>query len=532
MFFEQYKLMFFWSLMKLAIHNESKEILAEMEKAKNDEARHKIVTIFSNNSGINPLMCTITINESTTKEMNKEDKNISNNSKNYSFTISNCVLVSQNITIPHNSSIPIFIDYHIDSSNNIQGFDQSSDHTLAGRNIVPSIQAQNDETSFHPVKNKNNVPKHNNYKYDIEFVRFFFTSKKNIQNPTVIFEQIERIFVHNTNNTLIIKNFYKKNKYIFKDLYDIEMKMQKNLQNSNIMDEVLRIFLEKMSSIKIPQTNCPILSLFPGLILLNNFVFDKITTVATNETSIFCIFYGSKIIEKILQNHTSYFIENSNNLYGKNVRRPDFKLNTHFYMIIENDFRKILEIVGLIRNLLGFPNESKKIIYLVRDIYFYLVNDFIGNHFANDIILRCVLDLVFLFDSETIEYLKLYFYEKADTENRTRANFKSFFYDYLNFKNSISIKFIDYYLNLFQNETFKNLIIIPKDEYNYFIDYLIEMKEYMKKSHENSSIRRIIFKVLKNSQIFLRYNINIRLNSLVFTDIYKEKMENCYHFMS
>ncbi|TBU12399.1 hypothetical protein CWI38_0771p0010, partial [Hamiltosporidium tvaerminnensis] len=96
--------------------------------------------------------------------------------------------------------------------------------------------------------------------------------------------------------------------------------------------------------------------------------------------------------------------------------------------------------------------------------------------------------------------------------------------DIIDFSVFESRKFIKYYLEIFENKIFKEYINIPEQKYERHISYLNKIRENISQNLTDIEINTIAFEALEKTQIFIHYYINVKVNSMIFTDEYKEKM--------
>ncbi|TBU09859.1 hypothetical protein CWI39_0028p0010, partial [Hamiltosporidium magnivora] len=483
MLFKKYFFLVFWSLTKTAVQDKVSELSTDLEKAKIGLKSRLIVTVFGNDLD---KKFSIRKHPETTDSKNENRCNPPNH---YILSISDCVLVSQKFYISHDSDIPIAIDYFVDCSENPSYIYQPHINTSSLETITNQTHNTDIESSIGVKTNKTKKPINISHDYAFKYIIKMCNGNENIQNPLNFFEKIEDIFECFKKQNFDEQNFdleslFKTNCFVFVCLNVIEKKMKDDLKCEAFFKCISESLIKRMRCIEIARHNCPILSLFPGLIFLKDFIFDQISKKPIKEISISSIFYGLKTIEIILQSPSlSFPVVNSKVLYNYNSKYTEYKLSPEILKKVRYDLRKVLYTIRLIKSLLLSPNEGKIMCKLIINICFYMHNDFINGKYTKNIILKCVRDLVFLFDVETKKYLESYFYRNNESDV-VRPLITSYEYDFEHFSIHESLKFIEYYLKLFQSETFKKYINLSSSDYTCYIDYFIKIKERIKTTND------------------------------------------------
>ncbi|KAK1347979.1 hypothetical protein CWI37_0092p0010 [Hamiltosporidium tvaerminnensis] len=291
-------------------------------------------------------------------------------------------------------------------------------------------------------------------------------------------------------------------------------------------EERLRIwslFSKKYSKIKIIDFDSPLISFFPGIIMLKDFIYKLLTEKRLKERNIFNIFVGMKIIESLLFSSKEMIAglskENSLDIfsYGHGATNIIIAHKRIFFTIL----KKIL-----FKNF----NLSKKFIISLRITEMgcvYLSNDKLYLNKANKYhFLRALIDSIYFLDDMLMNTVSN-IYEKSIIDVDLQTGYVAhIFFDFSELENfeidpDLSLKFIKYYLILLQNEEFISSGNINKIVFKNVIENLaIEVDNVEKELTNSCSIQpkehiNLLFKCLSifNFIIKCEYNINLH-NSL------------------
>ncbi|TBU09231.1 hypothetical protein CWI36_0048p0040 [Hamiltosporidium magnivora] len=447
----------------------------------------------------------------------------------YSIPVSNNALDSHMAKTSQNP-IPSNNTHACHTLSGIPRFSASdSTQTPSCMNTLLNIDEKDNENTF-----LKEIPKEYYYKTDLQC-----QISEKIKKLTQICKRIRKDKINCTSysdilcflddsyriRNLFLKNIFMNNCKLFWKLRNIEAGMKEYWQDERILKEVAVIFKARIDQIEIAKKNCAILSFFPGLIFIKDFINKRFTNMSLNERPMISIYYGCKIIESILHYDSLKFTElNHSFVYGENSEYPKFRLCRNSLQITKNYLLQILNIVRYIYEALEMRQIDQKMTKLIKSACYYLKNDFRNNRYTKNIITRSLLDLVFLFDEDSIEYIIEYNSDTCKSNLYIFPLFRSFQQDIIDFSVFESRKFIKYYLEIFENKIFKEYINIPEQKYERHISYLNKIRENISQNLTDIEINTIAFEALEKTQIFIHYYINVKVNSMIFTDEYKEKM--------
>ncbi|TBT98980.1 hypothetical protein CWI36_2149p0010, partial [Hamiltosporidium magnivora] len=291
-------------------------------------------------------------------------------------------------------------------------------------------------------------------------------------------------------------------------------------------EERLRIwslFSKKYLEIKILDYDSPLVSFFPGIIMLKDFIYKLLLEKVLQDRNIFNIFVGMKMIESLLFSSKEMIagLSNENSLdifsYGHGAKNI---INVHkkiFFKIL----RQILcKNFNLSRNFFITLRITEIGCDYLSDDKLYLNKEY-KCHF-----LRALIDSIFFLDDMLINTV-FNIYEKSIIDVDLQTGYVAHtFFDFSILENfemdpDLSLKFIKYYLILLQNEEFISSANINKIDFKNVIENLaIEVDKFEKELTNSCSSQpkehiNLLFKCLSIFNFIIKcgYNINIH-NSL------------------
>ncbi|TBU04261.1 hypothetical protein CWI36_0789p0010 [Hamiltosporidium magnivora] len=291
-------------------------------------------------------------------------------------------------------------------------------------------------------------------------------------------------------------------------------------------EERLRIwslFTEKYSKIKIIDFDSPLISFFPGIIMLKDFIYKLLTEQRLKERNIFNIFVGMKMIESLLFS-TKEMISSFCN--GNNSDKFSYGCcTTNIIIAHKRIFFTILKKI-LFKNF----NLSKNFIISLRITEIgcvYLSNDkFYLNKAYKYHFLRALIDSIFFLDDVLMNTASIFYEKNVQNINLQTGYVDHKFFDFLELENfemdpDLSLKFIKYYLILLQKEEFISSGNINKTVFKNVIENLAIEVDNVEKEYTNScSIQpkehiNLLFKCLSIFNFIIKcgYNRNVH-NSL------------------
>ncbi|TBU09653.1 hypothetical protein CWI39_0053p0010 [Hamiltosporidium magnivora] len=220
-------------------------------------------------------------------------------------------------------------------------------------------------------------------------------------------------------------------------------------------------FKIQYSSIKIIDYDSPLISYFPGIVHLKEFIYNLLESLPLRRRNIFNVFVGMKMIESLLVS-SKEIISSINPFNTKDIFSPNSKIKKKLneYKVT---FYRILKII-LCKNF-KLPKEFYIKLRIVDIGCARLINNGLYPFDGYNSFLRILVDSIFLLDFESTNAVSAIF-EKlvSDVNLKTGFVYHSLFdlscLKKMEFDSKIALKFVRNYLKLLQQKEFiccKNL---------------------------------------------------------------------------
>ncbi|TBU08681.1 hypothetical protein CWI39_0152p0020 [Hamiltosporidium magnivora] len=296
---------------------------------------------------------------------------------------------------------------------------------------------------------------------ETELVNYVFTSLNSLNYFTNFRDLLPLIEYHYTFKNIKNASAVILHSRILDNIRINEMRIKKITKTADEdMQRNWSLFTEKFSKIKIIDYDSPLVSFFPGIIMLKDFIYKLLLGKVLQDRNIFNIFVGMKMIESLLFSSKEMIAglstENSLDIfsYGHGAKNI---INVHKKMFFTILKKILCKNFNLSRNF--FYNIEKNIIiteigcdYLSDDKLY--LNKAYKCHF-----LRTFIDSIFFLDDVLMNTVSN-IYEKSiiDVDLQTGFVVHTFFdfsiLEKIEIVPGLSLKFIKYYLILLQKEEF------------------------------------------------------------------------------
>ncbi|KAK1347983.1 hypothetical protein LUQ84_002679 [Hamiltosporidium tvaerminnensis] len=292
---------------------------------------------------------------------------------------------------------------------------------------------------------------------ETELVNYVFTSLNSLNYFTNFRDLLPLIEYHYTFKNIKNASAVILHSRILDNIRINEMRIKKITKTADEdMQRNWSLFTEKFSKIKIIDYDSPLVSFFPGIIMLKDFIYKLLLGKVLQDRNIFNIFVGMKMIESLLFSSkemiSSFCNENSLDIfsYGHGAKNI---INVHKKMFFTILKKILCKNFNLSRNFFITLRITEIGCDYLSDDKLYL-NKAYKCHF-----LRTFIDSIFFLDDVLMNTVSN-IYEKSiiDVDLQTGFVVHTFFdfsiLEKIEIVPGLSLKFIKYYLILLQKEEF------------------------------------------------------------------------------